>query len=203
MPPLADFLNNGLTPRLLVLGDLILDRYTWGEAERVSPEAPVLVLNADDEEIRPGGAASVAALLRGLEAEVVVAGVVGDDAEGRQLARILAETGADPELVLVDVGRPTTTKHRWLGRTAGRQPQQLFRVDREVRTAVSEALQQRLIEGIAQQLPECDAVLISDYAKGVCTPERMSSGGAARRAHPCWSTPPASQITAVIAVPRC
>ena len=74
MPLSCDAVSRLGYPRLLVLGDLILDRYTWGDAERVSPEAPVLVLRADEEEVRPGGAASVAALLRGLDAEIVLAG---------------------------------------------------------------------------------------------------------------------------------
>jgi D-beta-D-heptose 7-phosphate kinase/D-beta-D-heptose 1-phosphate adenosyltransferase len=77
-------------PRILVLGDLILDRYTWGDVERTSPEAPVIILRADQQEVRLGGAASVAALLRGLEVEVSLAGVVGDDASGRVLAALLA-----------------------------------------------------------------------------------------------------------------
>ncbi len=78
-------------PRLLVLGDLILDRYTWGAAARVSPEAPVLVLDAEETEVRPGGAASVAALLRGLDADVSLAGLVGNDSDGRTLRLILSE----------------------------------------------------------------------------------------------------------------
>src|SRR5262245_43038895 len=77
--------------RILVLGDLMLDRYTWGSAERVSPEAPVLVLAADQEEVRLGGAASVANLLRHLDATVELVGVVGDDADGRTLAALLDE----------------------------------------------------------------------------------------------------------------
>lgn len=175
MPSLIESWNSIRTPRLLVVGDLILDRYTWGDAERVSPEAPVLVLRADEDEVRPGGAASVAALLRGLEAAVILAGVVGDDANGRVLRRILADAGIDDRLILTDSARPTTAKERFLGRTGGRQPHQMLRVDREVRTAIPPALKDSLIERIVASIPECDAVLISDYAKGVCTPELLQS----------------------------
>src|SRR6185503_10962562 len=97
-----------------VVGDVMLDRYTWGNATRVSPEAPVLVLNADHEEVRLGGAASVANLLRGLEAEVVLAGVLGDDPGGRAARRLIDEAGIDGHLVTEDVCRPTTTKERFI-----------------------------------------------------------------------------------------
>ena len=82
-------------PRLLVVGDLILDRYTWGEVTRVSPEAPVMVLRAEREEVRPGGAASVAALLRALDAKVTLAGVIGDDVAARVLRKLLGDEGIE------------------------------------------------------------------------------------------------------------
>jgi len=106
-------------PRILVLGDVMLDRYTWGDAERVSPEAPVIVLRADQEEVRPGGAASVAYLLRHLDADVTVAGVVGDDRDGHTLRAMLRDEGIDEQLVLVDPTRPTTAKHRSASDFAG------------------------------------------------------------------------------------
>ena len=155
-------------PRVLVLGDLILDRYTWGDAERVSPEAPVVVLKADTREARLGGAASVAGLLRGLDVEVALAGVVGDDAGGRVLRRLLDDAGIDDRLVLCDPDRPTTTKERFIGRAAGRHPHQILRVDDEVRTPLDIELQSELLDRILECLPEFQAVLISDYDKGVC-----------------------------------
>ena len=118
MANLIEHLNRIGKSRLLVLGDLMLDRYTWGSAQRVSPEAPVLVLAADREEVRLGGAASVAALLRGLDADVVLAGVVGDDASGRISRRIFEESGIDARLVAIEPNRPTTTKERFIGRAA-------------------------------------------------------------------------------------
>jgi D-beta-D-heptose 7-phosphate kinase/D-beta-D-heptose 1-phosphate adenosyltransferase len=156
-------------PRLLVIGDLMLDRYVWGDAERVSPEAPVLVLREDLDEVRPGGAANVASFLKGLEAEVVVAGVVGDDAEGRILKNLLGEFSGEITAVITDESRQTTTKQRFVGRAAQRQPHQILRVDRETRTPLSTEIEGRLIEAILGMIPSCDVVLISDYAKGVCT----------------------------------
>jgi len=162
-------------PCVLVLGDVILDRYVYGEAERVSPEAPVLVVRADSEEARLGGAASVARLLRGLQAEVVMAGVVGDDVSARFVHELLQVDGIDDSLVLTDSSRPTTSKERLIGRAANRHPHQIVRIDREVQSPLDELLQQRLSALIAERLVECQAVLISDYAKGVCTPELLAT----------------------------
>src|SRR5258708_1561888 len=134
MSDLAALLDGLGRPRLLVIGDLILDRYSWGDAERISPEAPVPVLRADLHEARLGGAASVAGLLRALDAEVILAGVRGTDSAGQALTRLLEETDIDASAVLTDELRPTTTKERFLGRAGGRHAQQLLRVDRESRT---------------------------------------------------------------------
>ncbi|MGH7140586.1 MAG: PfkB family carbohydrate kinase, partial [Pirellulales bacterium] len=106
------------TPRALVVGDLMLDRYTWGDATRVSPEGPVLVLRSDLDEVRPGGAASVAYLLAGLDAQVSVSGVVGRDADGRTVRRLLDEAKINHVLVIDDDERVTTCKQRIVGRAA-------------------------------------------------------------------------------------
>jgi rfaE bifunctional protein nucleotidyltransferase chain/domain len=207
-------------PRILVLGDLILDRYTFGNAERISPEAPVVVLRVDSKEVRLGGAASVAMLLRGLEAEVVLAGVVGEDAEGRIVRTLLCDEKIDSHLVLVDPNRSTTTKERVIGRAANRHAHQIVRVDHETRGPIGSTLEEGLLGGIIRLLrskpstgskldlwvrpghqnetatgpalpsmpgengtapadlcppfadanPSFDAILIADYAKGVCNP---------------------------------
>ena len=174
-------------PRLLVVGDAMLDRYTWGDAERVSPEAPVLVLRADECEVRLGGAASVAVLLRGLEADVTLAGVIGDDVSGRTVQRLLGEAGIDAAWLVTDPTRPTTTKERFLGRAANRHAHQILRVDTESRTPLDEELTARLADEVAALIPQRaatphSAVLISDYAKGVCAPELVSSIITASRA---------------------
>jgi D-beta-D-heptose 7-phosphate kinase/D-beta-D-heptose 1-phosphate adenosyltransferase len=157
-------------PRVLVLGDLILDRYTWGDAERISQEAPVIVLRTDTREIRLGGAGNVCQMLRGLEAKVTCAGVVGDDADGRHLCRLLDEWQVDRELMLVDRHRPTTAKERFIGRSQGRHPHQILRVDCEDRAPLAAELEQRLIARLPDLVRRHDIVLVSDYDKGVCTP---------------------------------
>lgn len=168
-------------PRLLVLGDLILDRYTWGDAGRVSQEAPVIVLETDAHESRLGGAANVCNMLRGLEAHVTCAGVVGEDAAGQELAAVLASTGCDVSHVLVDAARPTTVKQRFIGRAANRHPHQMLRVDREARTPLCEALERELWRRLAPLIPAHQAILISDYHKGVCTPWLIQQVAAAAR----------------------
>ena len=160
-------------PKILVLGDLMLDRYTWGDAERVSQEAPVIVLRADRREARLGGAANVANMLVGLEARVSCAGVVGDDAAGAELRQLLVDTGADCELVVDDARRPTSVKERFVGRAASRHPSQILRVDHENRDPLCEHLESQLIEKIAARVAHYDALLISDYGKGVCTPRLL------------------------------
>jgi D-beta-D-heptose 7-phosphate kinase/D-beta-D-heptose 1-phosphate adenosyltransferase len=160
-------------PRLLVLGDLILDRYTFGNAERVSQEAPVILLRAESREARLGGAANVANMLRGLEAEAVACGVVGQDGAADEARRLLADSGIDDAGVLVDPARPTTVKERFIGRAAGRTAgsgHQILRVDCESRAAILPALERALAERALAALPHCRAVLVSDYDKGVCTP---------------------------------
>ena len=162
-------------PRVLVLGDLMIDRYTFGDAQRVSQEAPVLVLNADRFESRLGGASSVCQLLRGLEAVVTCVGVVGDDLDGRDLRELLSTAGVDQSHVFCDPSRPTTVKQRFIGRAQNRHPHQILRVDREVKTPLCEALENQVIESITQLLPEHGVLLISDYGKGVCTPRVLQA----------------------------
>jgi D-beta-D-heptose 7-phosphate kinase/D-beta-D-heptose 1-phosphate adenosyltransferase len=167
---LAEMLRKIGQPRVLVIGDLMLDRYVWGDAERISQEAPVILLHADKREERLGGASSVATLLRALGARVALAGVVGPDADGERIRRALLEQGIDDEAVLIDPDRPSTVKERYIGRAQHRHPQQMIRVDYEVRAPLSMIQEKRLVQAIAGQLGRADIVLISDYDKGVCTP---------------------------------
>src|ERR1700731_44499 len=97
---LIDLVQRLGQPRVLVIGDLMLDRYVWGDAERISQEAPVILLHADKREERLGGAGRVATMLRGLGARVMLAGVVGADANGEHIRRILLDLGIDDEAVL-------------------------------------------------------------------------------------------------------
>ncbi len=166
-------------PRILVLGDLILDRYTRGDAERISQEAPVVVLRADEHESRPGGAASVCAMLRGLRAGVTCIGVVGRDTGGEQLRGLLEDDGVACDKLVVDAHRPTTEKHRFVGRAGTRHPNQILRVDHESRLPVAAAVEAQLVQAIRECIDDHDVLLISDYGKGVCTPNVLRAACAA------------------------
>jgi D-beta-D-heptose 7-phosphate kinase/D-beta-D-heptose 1-phosphate adenosyltransferase len=184
-PPEADLTELVLRlgePHVLVVGDVMLDRYVWGDAERISQEAPVILLHADRREERLGGASSVAALLRALGARVSLAGVVGDDADGARLRRLLHDQGIDDEAVLNDPDRPSTVKERYIGRAQHRHPQQIIRVDYEARAALSGEREAALGRAITRQLRRADVVLISDYDKGVCTPGLLAPVIAGARA---------------------
>ena len=167
---LIDIVGRLGRPRILVLGDLILDRYVWGDAERVSQEAPVILLREEQQEIRLGGAANVAQMLRGLAAEVTVAGVTGRDQQGEELRQHLISAGVDCSKIIADPTRPTTLKQRYIGRAQHRHPHQMLRVDREVRTPLDAQIADELLTAVRANLSDFQAVLISDYAKGVCTP---------------------------------
>lgn len=156
-------------PLILVVGDVMLDRYVWGNAERISQEAPVILLRADKREERLGGASSVATLLRALGARVMLAGVVGRDHDGQRITQLLNELGIEHEAVLADPSRPSTVKERYIGRAQQRHPQQMLRVDYEAREPISAAVEQRLKELLQPRMRRADIVLVSDYDKGVCT----------------------------------
>ena len=162
-------------PRVLVVGDLMLDRYVWGDAERISQEAPVILLHADRREERLGGASSVATMLRALGARVALAGVVGADGDGAKIRQLLTDLGIDHEGVITDTSRPSTVKERYIGRAQQRHPQQMIRIDYEDRTAVQGPPEAKLSAAVADQVRKADIVLISDYDKGVCTPQAMAA----------------------------
>ena len=167
---LLEAFDRSARPRVLVLGDLILDRYTWGNAERVSQEAPVILLRADRREARLGGAANVCNMLKGLEAQVVCAGVVGADRDGRLVRQMLTDAGIGTGPLLADPDRPTTVKERFIGRAANRHPHQILRVDSEVREPLGARLEAELAAWLVEHVRDVDVVLVSDYDKGVCTP---------------------------------
>jgi D-beta-D-heptose 7-phosphate kinase/D-beta-D-heptose 1-phosphate adenosyltransferase len=156
-------------PRVVVVGDVMLDRYTFGTVERISPEAPVPVFAATEHEARLGGAASVTAMLVGLEAQVVLAGVVGNDEAGRDFHRLLEQQGPLAAAIVSDATRPTIVKHRYIGRAGDRHAQQVLRVDTETRAPLIHRIEVELLEALEPHLTTCDIILVSDYGKGVCT----------------------------------
>ena len=133
--------------RVLVAGDLMLDRYLWGRVERISPEAPVPVLRLARESEVAGGAANVARNLIGLGVQVCVAGVTGDDPERAALLRLLAGQGVETDCVIAAAGRRTTTKTRLIG-----NHQQMLRIDAEETEPVDAGTAQTLFEAIAARL---------------------------------------------------
>lgn len=167
---LIDRIENLGHPRVLVIGDLILDRYIWGYAERISQEAPVALLRADQREHRLGGASSVATMLAALGARVQLVGIVGQDESATLVRQILNEQNIDDSLVLSVTDRPTTVKERYIGRAQDRHPQQMIRVDYEVRDPIDSQIENQFLNRIDAAIAESDIVLISDYDKGVCTP---------------------------------
>lgn len=147
--------------RLLIVGDVMLDRYWFGDVSRISPEAPVPVVKIERCEERPGGAANVARNAAALGARVALLSLVGKDEAGESLSRLVREGGIDASLH-VDEAVSTTVKLRVIGRQ-----QQLLRIDFENRPS-HEVLRAKLAE-FAQRLPECDAIVFSDYGKGGLT----------------------------------
>ena len=156
----------GFTRRsVLVIGDLMVDEYLRGTAKRISPESPVMVIEVETDEFKPGGAANVVNNLRALGAQAGVVGIVGDDEGGRLLRMELGARGVDVSGIVSDPTRPTTRKTRIIA-----QNQQVLRVDREQTRPISPEAEQRLLHSLAETLKSVDAVLVSDYQKGVLTP---------------------------------
>jgi rfaE bifunctional protein kinase chain/domain len=151
--------------RVVVVGDLMLDMYWSGEVRRISPEAPVPVLELGATTAQPGGAANAALNVAALGGVPRVLGVVGDDDEGRRLIALLAGAGIDTSGVIRDDSRPTTSKTRIVARG-----QQVVRLDREAARPLSPAVEARLGEARASALAAADACVLSDYGKGVVTP---------------------------------
>jgi len=150
--------------RIGVVGDLMLDRYVWGTATRLSPEAAVPVVEFVGEDAFPGGAGNVAANLAALGARVLVFGVVGEDDAGKSLRERLRAYGVPAKGIVCTPGRQTTVKTRIIARY-----QQVVRIDREMRAPLDEAAQEHLIRRIIARLRHLDALVISDYDKGVVT----------------------------------
>lgn len=153
---------------VLVLGDLIVDRYVWGGVERISAEAPVPVVDVRKVENRLGGAGNVASNLSALGAAPTICGVIGDDDEGKELLRLLQGLGIQQHGVVVDRQRPTSLKTRIIA-----QRQQMVRIDRELRSAMAPAQCEAFAALVDALMENNRAVVISDYGKGVVTAPLM------------------------------
>jgi len=150
--------------RILVLGDLMLDRYLWGRVDRISPEAPVPVVEVERETFTLGGAGNVAANLQALGAEPVLAGVVGEDDDGARLLETLGQRGIATSGVMRDAARPTTVKTRVIAHA-----QQVVRADRESRADLDGTALAGLLQRLEAEIARCEGMIVSDYGKGVIT----------------------------------
>ncbi|MEQ1763865.1 MAG: D-glycero-beta-D-manno-heptose-7-phosphate kinase [Pyrinomonadaceae bacterium] len=165
-----DFLRAISKTRILVVGDVMLDRYWWGAVNRVSPEAPVPVVRLDNTTLAAGGAANVAVNIAGLGAEPVLVGVVGKDDEARLMAGVLASAGVAAEHLLSVADRPTTVKTRVIA-----HGQQVARIDQELDTDLDATAERAMIERLSALIENVDAVIVSDYAKGSLTDGILSA----------------------------
>ncbi|MCM2305435.1 MAG: D-glycero-beta-D-manno-heptose-7-phosphate kinase [Elusimicrobia bacterium] len=162
--------------RVLVVGDLMLDQYVRGAVGRISPEAPVPVVRVTGESTIPGGAGNVVNNLASLGAKVSVLGVVGEDEAGARLVEHFRGRGVNVEGVCVDVERQTTQKCRVIA-----ERQQVVRFDRETSGPLSHSTESRLLASLDVELPRADAVILSDYGKGVINPRVLARAIAAAR----------------------
>lgn len=154
---------------ILVVGDLMLDSYLWGGVSRISPEAPVPVVDIHTESHRLGGAANVAFNIASLGASAIPVGVIGDDPRGTLLSSLFSEEGFSVSGLVVDAARPTTVKTRIIAHN-----QQVVRTDRESTDPVSETIEAQVRHVIARHLEDADAIVIEDYNKGLLRPELIS-----------------------------
>jgi len=154
------------SPRVLVVGDLLLDRYVFGDVGRISPEAPIQVLRVTGEEARCGGAGSVALHLAALGAKVTLVGILGADSLGKSFRELASDAGVDVTSVVVEDGRPTSVKTRLIAH-GQKHNQQVLRVDRETSDEPSRETVGLLLDRLKKAAPKADAIILSDYAKGV------------------------------------
>ena len=152
-----------------MLGDLMLDEFIWGRVRRISPEAPVPVVEIERHTLALGGAGNVVSNLVALGAVVAPLGVVGDDLGADRLREAFKEIGVKTDSLVVDASRPTTLKTRILAHN-----QQVVRADRESRALVSDEIQDRIIERFSIEIESADAVVVSDYNKGLLAPRVLS-----------------------------
>ena len=156
--------------RVLVVGDLMLDEYVWGKVERISPEAPVQVVDVYSDDLRLGGAGNVINNLVALGVAVSVASILGDDADGCLLQQKLEQLGVDTAAVVRESGRTTSRKTRVMANN-----QQIVRIDRETRAEITAGQIEQLTNSVCAALPSCQVILVSDYLKGVL-PETFLQG---------------------------
>lgn len=165
---LLDALGTLSGKSVLIVGDVMLDQYIFGKVDRISPEAPVPVVCMEHEEFRLGGASNVARNIASLGGDCLLFGVLGNDAEGRRVHALLGEHKIRDYCCTED-SHPTTTKTRIIA-----QQQQVVRIDKENSLVSNSDIRKTMLQTIAQELASCSVIIISDYGKGLVTPEFVS-----------------------------
>ncbi len=161
---LLSFVPEFLNKRIAVIGDLMIDQYIWGSVKRISPEAPVPIVEIKNESNSLGGAANVANNLHRLGVTVVPIGVIGDDEDGQALLKLAVQSGFEKGGIFTDPSRPTTVKSRIIAHN-----QHVVRVDRELKTEIPENIEQNIITFLESEIPNLDALIFEDYNKGLLT----------------------------------
>ncbi|MDG2291910.1 MAG: PfkB family carbohydrate kinase, partial [Phycisphaerales bacterium] len=170
MTTLLDQIAGFKSCSILVVGDFMLDEFVYGDAERLSPDAPVPVLRSERTERSSGGSANVATCLQGFGATVACCGVVGSDDEGSWLIESLSKAGAQVDGLIIDETRPTTVKKSLVGLAQHRHPQKMFRIDVESSKPLDASIHDRLLDVVRERIAAgVDVVCLEDYGKGVCS----------------------------------
>ena len=170
MQSVSELINGFSRLKVLIIGDLMIDSYTWGKVSRISPEAPVPVVNVIRRESRLGGAGNAVLNISSLGATAVICSVIGDDAPGRELQKIILDANLSTDGLIVEPGRMTTVKERII---AGSQ--QVVRVDSETENSISLSSQQALLAHVRASISDVDVIIFEDYDKGVLSAELIQS----------------------------
>lgn len=178
---LREILSAASQTRVLVIGDVMLDQFIWGNVARISPEAPVPVVDFQRESFMPGGAANVARNLTAMALPAQLFGCVGQDAAATRLKSLLKSQGVGHGGLVATAARATSLKTRIVA-----HQQQVVRIDRETRDGLNEALTRRLLATLESQLPRADAVIVGDYGKGVVTQPLLNRVKELCRRHGVW-----------------
>lgn len=159
---LTEIVNRFDEAKVLVIGDVMMDEYIWGDVSRISPEAPVPVVKVVKESFIPGGAANVVRNINSLKGKVYLVGTIGNDLLGKRLKKVLAKTGVSTQGLIIDRSRPTTQKTRIIAHS-----QQVVRIDKEKTDSVASHTRKRLISALERFINRVDIIVVSDYGKGI------------------------------------
>lgn len=178
IPRLLEILDRMKNTRIAVLGDLMLDRYIWGDVARISPEAPVPVVEIASESASLGGATNVSNNVHALGAHTIPVGVIGDDLAGENLKSLSRQSGFETKGIITDSSRRTTVKTRVIAHN-----QHVVRIDRESKERISDNAMQEILTFLEAQIRSIDAIIFEDYNKGLLSPELIAGVIALARKH--------------------